>query len=241
LPAALSPAQLTGREEGHLVDAADGHRLQQPVAAAFAALQADARAAGFELAIASGFRSYGRQLAIWNGKASGSRPVYADDGSEIAVAGLSPAQRLRAILRFSAIPGTSRHHWGTDLDVFDAAAVPPGYRLQLSPAEVAPGGLFDPLHSWLDERMAAGRSHGFFRPYARDRGGVAPERWHLSFAPLASRCAAQLTAPLLLDCWEQCQAEHALLLADEIRAELPAILENYVAVAAGWCPPQPGA
>ena len=43
--------------------------------------------------------------------------------------------------------------------------------------EVARGGVFDSLHSWLDARMAAGESHGFYRPYARDRGGVAPERW----------------------------------------------------------------
>jgi len=228
---------LTGRDEGHLVAAPNGQRLQQPVVAAFCALQAEARAAGFELAIASGFRSYSRQLAIWNGKASGSRPVYADDGSQIAIATLSPAERLRAILRFSAIPGTSRHHWGTDLDVYDAAAVPDGYRLQLSPAEVAPGGLFDPLHRWLDARMDAGGSHGFYRPYTRDRGGVAPERWHLSYAPLAAGYERQLDTRLLLDCWADCAAGE-LLLVEEIRAGLPAILDRYVAVAAGWCPPQ---
>ena len=65
------------------------------------------------------------------------------------------AARSPAVARDSplpAIPGTSRHHWGTDLDVYDAAALPADYRLELSPAEVAPGGLFDSLHRWLDER-----------------------------------------------------------------------------------------
>ena len=104
------------------------------------------------------------------------------------MASLSAEQQLHAILRFSAIPGTSRHHWGTDLDVFDAAALPQDYQLQLSPQEVAPGGMFDPLHCWLDQRMAAGEVHGFFRPYGQDRGGVAPERWHLSYAPMAAGC-----------------------------------------------------
>ena len=57
--------------------------------------------------------------------------------------------------------------------------------MDLIPEEVNPGGMFGPLHEWLDDRMAAGEAHGFFRPYDRDRGGVAPERWHLSHAPTA--------------------------------------------------------
>ena len=31
---------------------------------------------------------------------------------------------------------------------------------------------------------------GFFRPYTTDRGGVAPEPWHLSYAPVARQRAA---------------------------------------------------
>lgn len=233
----LDPAQLTGREEAHLVTLPSGHRLQGEVAEAFMALQEDALAAGFDLAIASSFRSYARQLTIWNGKASGQRGVHDDAGREVPMDRLCRRDQLRAILRFSAIPGTSRHHWGTDLDVYDAAAMPAGYRLQLSPQEVAPGGMFDPLHQWLDERMALAESRGFYRPYSRDRGGVAPERWHLSYAPLAAACAEQMTVGMLLDCWEECEAgDEPLLLADEIRAELPQIMANYVMVAPGWCP-----
>lgn len=233
----LDPAQLTGREETHLLTLPSGHRLQEEVADAFLALREDALAAGFDLAIASSFRSYSRQLAIWNGKASGQRSVHDDAGREVPMASLCRRDQLRAILRYSAIPGTSRHHWGTDLDVYDAAVMPAGYRLQLSPQEVAPGGMFDLLHQWLDQRMAAGESRGFYRPYNRDRGGVAPERWHLSYAPLAAACGQQLTARILLDCWDECgKREEPLLLAAEIRAELAQIMANYVAVAPGWCP-----
>mgnify|MGYP003382165961 CR=1 FL=1 len=237
LAAGLSPKQLTGRQETHLVDLAAGQRLQAAAASAFLALQADARSAGFELVIASSFRSFGRQLAIWNGKASGSRNVYDDAGCEVAMAALPPVDQLRAILRYSAIPGTSRHHWGTDLDVYDAAAVSADYKLQLAPQEVAVGGVFDPLHCWLDQRMEAGESHGFYRPYAQDRGGIAPERWHLSYAPLAVPCAQLLTESLLIGCWDECSAAgEAVLLTAEIRAQLPDIMANYVSVAETWCP-----
>ena len=145
--------RLTGRDDSHL-SFRDGIGLTPACWAAFDALRADALAAGFELAIASGFRDFERQLAIFNAKASGSRPVHGEDGAELNVANLEDSARLAAILRFSALPGASRHHWGTDLDVFDAASLPPDYRVQLSPEEVAEDGIFGPLHAWLDARIA---------------------------------------------------------------------------------------
>jgi len=239
--------QLTGRDESHLVQLPCGHRLQDEVARAFAALQVDARREGFDLAIASSYRSFARQLAIWNGKASGARPVHDDLGQPVEMAALPAREQLHAILRYSAIPGTSRHHWGTDLDVYDLAAVPADYTVQLSPREVAAGGVFEPLHRWLDERMAAGESRGFYRPYASDRGGVAPERWHLSYAPLSTGCATLLTGELLTgelltgelltSSWD-CQqvGDQGLLLRDEIAAALPDIMARYIVVPDGWCP-----
>ena len=232
----LNPGQLTGLDDSHLVTLPDGHRLQDAVARAFAALQEDARRAGFELAIASSHRSFSRQLAIWNGKASGARPVYDDGDRSVLMEQLSSEQQLHAILRFSAIPGTSRHHWGTDMDVYDAATVATGYEVQLSSSEVAAGGLFVPLHCWLDARIAAGESQGFYRPYDKDRGGVAPERWHLSYAPLSVTCAAQLRSEMLVSCWD-CEAlSEELLLREEIEADLVGIIARYVDVPQDWCP-----
>jgi hypothetical protein len=83
--------------------------------------------------------------------------------------------------------------------------------------------------------MASGASRGFFRPYARDRGGVAPERWHLSYAPLSMPCAGLLTEQVLLECWDD-PLSGDLLLREEIEADLPEILARYVAVEEGWCP-----
>lgn len=228
----LTQEQLTGRTETHLVVVGEGHQLHPEAGEAFARLQADAAAAGFEMRIASAFRSFERQCAIFNAKASGRRPVHDDEGRQVDMAALSDQQRLHAILRFTALPGTSRHHWGTDLDMFDASAVPAGYAVQLTPEEVAPGGPFDALHNWLDERMAAGLSHGFYRPYADDRGGVAPERWHLSYSPLALPCASALTVPAIRDAL----AGTDLAMYEIVLAELGELISRYVRVGEDWCP-----
>ena len=227
----LTLAQLTGRERAHLVPFQGEHWLHPDAANALQVLRDKARLAGFELALASSFRSYGRQLAIFNGKASGERPVHDDRGARVAMSQLQPGEQLEAILRFTALPGTSRHHWGTDIDVYDAAAVPVDYRVQLTPSEVAPGGVFDEFHCWLDQCMARGDSNGFFRPYAVDRGGVAPERWHLSYAPVSMGCGLP-GADDLLALWR----ETGLLLLDEVERQLPQLLERYAAVPEGWCP-----
>lgn len=235
MTATLNLAQLTGMDSSHLCSLPCGHQLRPAAAAAFQQLQRDAQAAGFELAIASSFRSFERQRLIWNGKASGQRPVHDDAGEPLALGQLTPQQQLYAMLRFSAMPGTSRHHWGTDVDVYDAAAVPAHYVVQLSPGEVAPGGIFDPLHEWLDERMARGESRGFYRPYNQDRGGVAPERWHLSYAPQALPCDGVLTRESLLHCWDTAPGA-PLLLRAELELELEVLLQRFVEVAPGWCP-----
>ena len=110
--------------------------------------------------------------------------------------------------------------------------MPAHYKLQLSPAEVAPGGLFDPLHRWLDERMAADDSFGFFRPYAQDRGGVACERWHLSYAPLAVACESVCYR----DALESVLMAEQLALLEQLEEDLAGLLGRYVAVPPDWCP-----
>ncbi len=229
----LSDAQLLGIDDSHVVAFAGGARLQAEVADAFARLRSDARAAGFDLAIASAFRSFERQLAIFNGKARGERSVHDDAGCVLDKNSCSDAQWLAAILRFSALPGTSRHHWGTDLDVYDQNALRDGEQVQLTPQEVAPGGVFDELHRWLDERMAAGQSHGFFRPYNIDRGGVACERWHLSYATPSLAYARRLNPALLIDTYRALPAP-GLALLECIAPMLEDIFTRYVAVGEAW-------
>lgn len=230
----VDPEYLTGQSEGHLCSPAEaeglGALVHTDTVASFAALREDAAVDGFELEILSGFRGFRRQELIWNRKASGALPVLDSHAVAMDIGTLSARDLVFAILRWSALPGASRHHWGTDVDVFDAKARPPGYDVELIPAEVDPGGMFGPLHAWLDGRIAAGASHGFFRPYDRDRGGVAPERWHLSHGPVASTFEEHLTADVLRTAIE----ESALALKDTVLEHLDEIYERFVNNTGRW-------
>lgn len=191
----MTPTELTGRSRLHVVEPIDlGCPLHASAVTAFRGLRAAALAAGFEVVAISGFRDFERQLGIWNGKFDGERPLYDVDGKPLVAAALSPGERVDAILIWSALPGASRHHWGTDLDLIDARAIPAGYRVVLSAEEFAPGGPFGPLSGWLEAHAAR---FGFFRPFRGVLSGVQREDWHYSFAPLAEPARRALTLNVL--------------------------------------------
>ena len=101
----------------------NGIAVHRAIVAPLTALQADAAQAGFDLRLVSGYRSFDRQLAIWNAKAMGKRAVLDSAGRVLDISALSEVELVNAIMRWSALPGASRHHWGSDIDVYDAAAV----------------------------------------------------------------------------------------------------------------------
>ena len=185
---------LTGKSEAHLATSGLwAGVLHASVVAPFEALRAAAAEAGFDLSIVSGYRSFERQLAIWNGKVRGERAVLDDAQTPIILERLSKAEQMHAILRWSALPGASRHHWGTDFDIVDAEALklakqPSGlpYRLKLTAEETEPGGIFAEMYTWLESYLP---KTDFYRPYGLDRGGVGPEPWHLSYTPVADHFA----------------------------------------------------
>ncbi|WP_186372857.1 M15 family metallopeptidase [Yersinia alsatica] len=190
---------LTGRSTEHLVVLTGNHRMQPQAVDAFLAMQQAAKVAGFDLQPASTFRDFDRQLAIWNGKFRGERPVLDKDSHPIDVSQLDDAARCEAILRWSALPGASRHHWGSDLDIYDPSLLPAQAKLQLEPWEYLAGGYFYPLTQWLDTHMV---EFGFYRPFSEDTGGVAAEPWHLSYRPLAQAAEHLLTPAILLEAWQ---------------------------------------
>ena len=222
------PAVLTGQSETHLCSAEDaerlGARVHRDAVESFGKLRDAAAVEGFQLTIYSGFRSFERQLSIWNRKATGQLAVLDSQARPLDITRLSPRELVFSILRWSALPGASRHHWGTDLDVYDAAAKPAGYAIELIPAEVNAGGMFAPLHEWLDRRIFAGNAFGFFRPYDADRSGVAPERWHLSHAPVAETYLRQLTVDLLRETVERAD----LILKKVVLEHLDEIYRRFV-------------
>lgn len=191
----LSAEQLTGRVRSHVLDLPESGCILHPdAAAAFHGLRAAAMQSDIDLAGVSSFRSFQHQLTIWNDKFHGRRVLLDQDGHPLDAAVMTEQQRVQTILLWSALPGASRHHWGTEIDVIDRAALSPGQRPQLIPLEYSPGGVFDRLGAWLPRHCA---EYGFFLPYDRDRGGVRPEPWHLSFAPVASRALPALTVDVL--------------------------------------------
>lgn len=191
----LSDHGLVAHDQSTLLDA--------DVSKQFSLLQRDASAAGFKLVAASSYRSYTSQLEIFNAKWRGERPVLDDNDRSLSRMSHSDEQWLHRILRFSALPGTSRHHWGTDIDIFDPTLLPEGQKLALTPSEYSETGYFGKLSHWLEQTIALGQSYGFRRPYDVDRGGVSVEPWHLSYQPRAEDLRQHLSPDALIELWER--------------------------------------
>ena len=225
-PASLNDLELTGRARTHVQDCAAPRCTLHPEAlSALQAMSAAALGAGIELLPVSSFRDFGQQLKIWNGKFSGQRPLLDRHSSALETSRLSEAERVAAILVWSALPGASRHHWGSDCDLIDRAALSPQSAIELLSTDFAPGGRYAALDDWLGMHAA---DFGFFRPYDLDRGGVQPEPWHLSFAPLAHGALASMRPELL----RAALAEAPLAGRESVIARLPELFERYVAAVA---------
>jgi len=218
----LDALQLTGRDRGHIVDLASPRcTLHRAAVEAFLAMRKDAAGAGIDLLPLSSFRDFERQRRIWNSKYLGMRPARDRGGRLVDMNRLGPEQRVETILLWSALPGASRHHWGSEIDVGDGAVIAGGYEAQLERAEFRPGGKFAALSRWLGRNM---NRYGFYRPYTRAGSGVQPEPWHLSFAPVARRALPMLTVDMLAAAIAGAgvEGEAAIL------ARLPSIHERYV-------------
>ena len=221
----MNALELTGRARTHVIEVPElGCSVHRDVVAPLLDLAAAARAeAGIELSVVSAFRDFGRQCDIWNAKWRGERALLDRSGRPLAAQGLDTDARIDAILAWSALPGASRHHWGTDLDVIDRAALPSGYRPQLVPQEYEPGGVFGRLGAWL--AASIGR-FGFYRPYSRDLGGVQPEPWHLRHAATARPACAALTVEVMAEAIGSAEIEGRARLLErmaDIRARFVAV------------------
>lgn len=215
---------LTGLEPPDLVAISATNpalQLERQSAAALEKMQQAARLDGIELQVVSAYRSFERQAAIWNGKMSGVRAVYDQQQQQLNIQKLTGFAKLEAVLLYSALPGASRHHWGTDLDVFDAAAVATNYQLQLQQAEYQAGGPFYQLAQWLNRHAG---DFGFFLPYQQYQGGVAAELWHLSYQPLSDFYLQQFELLMLQQAIKQSSLNEKPL----ITQYLPDIFQRYV-------------
>lgn len=151
----------------------EGLYLRRDAYEAFLKMQAAAEAAGFKLVIRSATRNFDYQKGIWERKWTGAA---LSSGENAAKAYPKPKDRALHILRYSSMPGTSRHHWGTDIDFnsFDNAYFEQGEGLR--------------LYEWLTEN---GPKFGFCQPYtakgAERPYGYNEEKWHWSYLPISRR------------------------------------------------------
>ncbi len=184
-------------------------------------MQHDAQKDGIDIAIASSFRSFEQQLAIWNAKFSGAKPVFNEKDEKVDITQLPDIERIQAIMLYSALPGASRHHWGTDIDLYSPSLLPSNQALQLAPWEYEQDGYFYPLTQWLTNNAS---KYGYYWPYDKYRGGVAAEPWHLSFGALSKPFLSQLT----LDVLAQCIAASNIMGKQALLDSLPALYDQYV-------------
>ena len=160
-----SPEILMGKKEPTLVGS--NYNLQPKVAEAFEKMKTKASIDGISLYTASSYRGYDHQKRIWNNKW--------DRYSKQGLKGLDIAFK---IIEYSTIPGTSRHHWGTDLDVVDLNVKVTGDKLLASNFEE--GGPYEKLGRWLTNNAS---SYGFELVYTnkQTRKGFKYEPWHLTY------------------------------------------------------------
>lgn len=177
----MKSAQYLGTDDTHLINVENhrAHFLTEKTHSALIKMCSAATQDNIDISIASSYRSFDRQTHIWNSKWRGERPLFDRKGIAIDVASLSDEEKVFAILNWSALPGTSRHHWGTDIDVYDAKACRQRHHtLTLVPEEYSLNGPCHSLHTWLSTHA---NEYGFFFPYTDKSGGYAPEPWHISY------------------------------------------------------------
>lgn len=155
----------------------DAMYLRQDAYEAFVQMYAAAKAEGISMKIISATRPFHHQKRIWEAKWTGKRLV---EGKDLSKTIVDPSQRALKILEYSSMPGTSRHHWGTDIDINN---------LENHYFESGEG---LKLYQWM---LANASLYGFCQPYtakgAERPNGYEEEKWHWSYTPVAKVLAQQ--------------------------------------------------
>ncbi|NDB02341.1 MAG: D-alanyl-D-alanine carboxypeptidase family protein [Flavobacteriaceae bacterium] len=163
--------ELIGKNPRDLVGDTYLTTMQKDTALALGQMQAAALEDGIEIEVVSAYRSFDRQKSIFQRKYR----RYTQEGTPAAAA-------VKRIIEYSTIPGTSRHHWGTDLDLIDGGVSKPESVLETR--HYYGQGVFCDFNLWMQENAD---KFGFFQVYTNDpnRNGFAHEPWHYSFAPVS--------------------------------------------------------
>lgn len=138
---------------------------------AFVKMHDAAQKDAIKLTIISSTRNFSSQKTIWEAKWNGDRLV---EGKNLTTDVKDSTERAKIILRFSSMPGTSRHHWGTDIDIND---LNDSYFLS---------GNGKKEYEWL---VSNAHKYGYYQPYT-PKGterptGYEEEKWHWTYLPIS--------------------------------------------------------
>jgi len=123
---------------------------------------------GVKIILRSTTRNFYSQKKIWDEKWSGKRK---STGTADITKIQDPVEKAMIILMYSSMPGTSRHHWGTDFDI------------NTLNNEYYKKGEGKIIYDWL---KANASRYGFCQPYNEGRqSGYNEEKWHWSYVPLS--------------------------------------------------------
>jgi D-alanyl-D-alanine carboxypeptidase len=151
------------------------------VAIAFTEMQAAAKADGTTLKVLSGTRNFSEQKRIWERKWNGQKLVEDQNLSETIK---DPVLRAKKIMEYSSMPGTSRHHWGTDIDINSLTS------------SYFTTGKGKTEYEWLLKNAV---NFGFCQTYtdkASGRTGYNEEEWHWTYFPISSSLSSGYSADI---------------------------------------------
>lgn len=147
-----------------------GMYLHKAAYDAFVRMAKAASQDGIRLVIVSATRNFYAQKTIWEAKWTGERLV---EGKDLSRTQPDPVQRALTILRYSSMPGTSRHHWGTDIDLND-----------LNNQYFTHGkGL--KIYQWLQTHGAEYGYYQVYTPKPPRPAGYEEEKWHWTYLPVS--------------------------------------------------------
>lgn len=135
--------------------------LKKETYAAYQKMYAAALKDGVTLSIISGTRNFNDQHYKWDTK-----------WRDRQFAGIkNAAVKTTKLLQWWSMPGTSRHHWGTDIDMTS---------MKLDFYRSSKG---KKMFAWLTKNAAR---FGFYQPFSAGRTtGYREEKWHWSYLPLS--------------------------------------------------------
>lgn len=165
----LSYEELIGKGNPKLYG--NGFQLRKEAYDAFMNMKSAALKDDISIEVVSSYRNFDHQNRIWERKYK-----------NLTQQGLSPEKAIEKIIEYSTIPGTSRHHWGTDMDIIDANVPQP--KNVLSPSHFEGKGSYVKLKKWMDDHS---KDYGFYLVYTNtpERKGFKYEPWHYSFKSLS--------------------------------------------------------